>query len=118
MANSKELTAMLALRDAFDKKFGQDIVIMDLQGVTPLADYFVLVTGTSIPQLSALSDIAEEILYSHGFKIKHREGVNSANWTLLDFGDVVVHIFDKESREYYNLERTWADALIVPAAQG
>jgi len=112
MAN-KELDAALALYKAIDAKFGQDIILMDLQGVTPIADYFFLVTGGSTPQLAALAETAEETLIAHGMKIRHREGVNSANWTLLDFGDIVVHLFDKESREYYNLERTWGDAKIV-----
>jgi ribosome-associated protein len=113
MNENKELNAALALYKVIDERFGKDIVLMDLRGLTPIADFFLIVTGSSSPQLTALADTAEETLAKHGIFIKHREGVNSANWILLDFSDIVVHIFDKESREYYNLERTWADAKIL-----
>lgn len=113
MEKNTELTAALALCKALDKKFGQDIVLLDLREVTPIADYFVLVTGTSAPQLAALADETETLLISHGFQLKHREGVRSANWILLDFGLVVVHLFDKEARDFYNLDKTWGDARIV-----
>jgi len=114
MKENKDLTAaVLALYKAVDAKFGQNIVLMDLEGVTSLADYFLIVTGNSAPQLDALSDTVEETLAEYGIKIRHREGIRSGNWTLLDFGDIVVHLFDKESRTYYNLERTWGDAKII-----
>ena len=109
-----ELTAALALYKELDKKFGQDIVLMDLRELTPIADYFILVTGNNAPQLAALADTAEEMLIAHGMRLKHREGVNSANWILLDFGLIVVHLFDKEARQFYNLDRTWGDARIIP----
>jgi len=105
--------AVLALYKAVDAKFGQNIILMDLEGVTSLADYFLIVTGNSAPQLDALSDTVEDTLAEYGIKIRHREGVRSGNWTLLDFEDIVVHLFDKESRAYYNLERTWGDAKII-----
>jgi len=113
MIENKDLTAVLALYKAADAKFGQDILLMDLRELTSIADYFFIVTGGSAPQLAALAETAEKTLVEHGMKLRHKEGVASANWTLLDFGDVVVHIFDKESREYYNLERTWGDAKII-----
>ncbi|MCL1788695.1 MAG: ribosome silencing factor [Defluviitaleaceae bacterium] len=110
---NNDLTAVKALYKAVDAKFGQNIVLMDLREVTPIADFFFIVTGGSAPQLVALSETVEETLAAHGMKVRHREGVRSANWTLLDFGDIVVHLFDKESRDYYNLERTWGDAKII-----
>jgi ribosome-associated protein len=113
MTENKELIAALELYKVIDAKFGKDIVLMDLRGLTPIADFFFLVTGSSTPQLAALADTTEETLTKHGIFIRHREGVNSANWILLDFGDIIVHIFDKESRDYYNLERTWGDAKII-----
>jgi len=113
MTENKELAAVLALYKALDTKFAQDILLLDLQELTPIADFFMIATGGSTPQLAALADTAEETLIAHGLQLHHREGVNSANWTLLDFGTVVVHLFDKTSREYYNLERTWADAKAV-----
>jgi len=109
----KEMAAALALKEAIDKKFGKDIVLMDLRDVTPIADFFLIATGGSAPQLAALADTAEETLIAHGLKLRHREGVNAANWVLLDFGSIVVHLFDQEAREYYSLDRTWGDAKIV-----
>jgi len=106
-------TAAKALYKVIDEKFGRDIKLMDLRELTPLADYFLIATGNSAPQLAALADIAEETLIKHGMKLRHREGMHSANWMLLDFGTIVVHLFDKEAREYYNLERTWGDARII-----
>jgi len=104
---------VLALHKALDEKFAREIVLIDLRELTPIADFFVIATGNNAPQLAALSDVAEDFLKEHGVKLRHREGVNSANWILLDFGEIVVHLFDKESRDYYNLERTWGDAAII-----
>ena len=113
MSDNKELTAVLALHKALDTKFAQDIMIFDLNEVTPIADFFVLCTAGSAPQMAALAEVAEETLELEGIKLLHTEGVQTAKWVLLDFGAIVVHIFDKESREYYNLERTWVDAKII-----
>jgi len=107
---SNETNAVIALQKALEAKFGQNIIAMDLRGVTPIADFFVIVTGNSAPQLAALADTAEMTLKAEGLQLNHTEGLKSANWVLLDFGHVIVHIFDKESREYYNLERIWGDA--------
>jgi len=113
MTNNKELQAVQALRKALDEKFGHDIIVMDLSEVSPIADYFVICTGNSAPQLHALAQQAEETMKSAGIRMLHNEGIRSGNWVLLDFGGIIVHLFDKESREYYNLERTWGDAKII-----
>lgn len=112
-STSKELTAVKALHKALDTKFAQDIVLMDLRNVTPIADFFVIATGGSAPQLAALAETAEETLLEQGMKLFHTEGMQTSKWLLLDFGAIVVHLFDKESREYYNLERTWGDAKTI-----
>jgi ribosome-associated protein len=109
----KELTAALALHAALDSKFAQDIVIMQLGELSPIADFFVIATGGSVPQLAALTQIAEEALKAHDMLLHHTEGLQSGKWVLLDFGSIIVHLFDKESREYYNLERIWGDTKIV-----
>ena len=109
---TQETTAVTALREALDTKFGQDIVVMDLRGISTIADYFVIATGSSQPQLAALADTAEETLLAHGLQLSHREGINTGNWVLLDFGSVIVHLFDKENRQFYNLERVWGDAKV------
>ena len=86
---------------------------MDLRNVTTIADFFVIATGGSAPQLQALADTAEEIMKKHQIPISHIEGVRAGEWVLLDFGSIIVHLFDKESRQFYNLERVWGDANIV-----
>lgn len=108
-----ELSAVLALHDELDKKFASDIVIMELGSISPIADFFVIATGNSAPQLAALTQTAEELLKNHGMSLHHTEGLQSGKWVLLDFGTVIVHLFDKESREYYNLERIWGDAKVI-----
>ena len=111
--NLNELEAVKKLRDALDAKFAKDIVVLDLHEISPIADYFVIATGQNSPQLMSLQDTAEETLNKLGFKLGHIEGQRSAAWILLDYGSIVVHLFDKESREYYNLEHIWGDAKKV-----
>ena len=108
-----ELEAVKKLKDALDAKFAKDIVVLDLHEVSPIADYFVIATGQNSPQLLSLQDTVEETLNNLGFKLGHIEGQRTAKSILLDYGWVVVHLFDKESREYYNLEHIWADAKVV-----
>ena len=114
MKNStKEWLAVQEMREALDKKFGQEIMVMDLRNVTTIADFFVIATGGSAPQLQALADTAEEIMKKHEIPLSHIEGIRAGEWVLLDFGSVIVHLFNKESREFYKLERVWGDANIV-----
>ena len=108
-----ELEAVKKLRNALDAKFAKDIVVLDLHEVSPIADYFVIATGQNRPQLASLQDTAEETLNKLGFTLGHIEGQRSAAWILLDYGSIVVHLFDKDSREYYNLEHIWGDAKRV-----
>ena len=110
---TKELDAVLTLHKVLDAKFAQDIMIMDLRDVSPIADFFVIATAGNTPQMAALAETAEETLEKEGMKLYHKEGIQSAKWVLLDFGSIIMHLFDKESREYYNLERTWGDAKII-----
>jgi len=110
---SQETKAVNALREALDAKFGQDIVVMDLRGVSTIADYFVIATGNSQPQLAALADTTEETMKNEGLQLSHTEGINAGAWVVLDFGSVIVHLFDKENRTFYNLERVWGDARVT-----
>jgi len=112
-SDTKEWLAVQELREALDKKFGQEIMVMDLRNVTTIADFFVIATGGSAPQLQALADTAEEIMKKHEIPLSHIEGIRAGEWVLLDFGSIIVHLFDKESREFYKLERVWGDANIV-----
>ncbi|MBC7326232.1 MAG: ribosome silencing factor [Moorella sp. (in: Bacteria)] len=104
--------AELAARAIVEKK-GLDPVIMDLQGITLIADYFVVASGSSTVHVQAIASRVEEVLEGVGVKLLHREGWDAARWILLDYGAVVVHIFREEDRRFYDLERLWRDARMV-----
>jgi ribosome-associated protein len=105
--NAKEI-AKLAIAALEDKK-AEDIKIIDISEVSVIADYFIIANGTNRSQIQALSDNVEEALGKAGCPVKQIEGYQTANWVLLDFNDVIVHIFDKENRLFYDLERIWRD---------
>ena len=107
----KEMALLLA--QALDRKKGKDIRVLETDGVTTLADYFVLCSGSSAPQLKALADAGEKAMKDHGILPHHVEGHRGGTWILQDYGDVVVHVFDKEARAFYDLDRLWADAKTV-----
>ena len=95
--------------DALSDKKGEDIKIIDITGVSVLADYFIIANGNSDSQVSALVDNVEEELHKAGYHLKQREGRANSSWILLDFGDIIVHVFDKDNRLFYDLERIWKD---------
>ena len=107
----KEMALLLA--QAMDSKKCKDIRVLETDGVTTLADYFVLCSGSSAPQLKALADAGEKAMKDHGILPHHVEGHRGGTWILQDYGDVVVHVFDKEARAFYDLDRLWADAKTV-----
>lgn len=107
MTQAKEM-AKVAYQALNDKK-GEDIKIIDISSVSVLADYFLIANGNSNNQVHALVDNVEEEMHKAGYALKQREGYGSGNWVLLDFGDVIVHVFDKENRLFYDLERIWRD---------
>lgn len=111
MEQSKEL-CRLAIQALEDKK-AEEISVIDIQEVSVLADYFLIASGSNRSQIQALCDSVEEILTKAGTKVRQIEGYDSANWILLDFGDIIVHIFDKENRLFYDLERIWRDGKTV-----
>ena len=108
---SKKLAFKIS-ESIFDKK-GYDVKILDLSKVASFADYFVLCTADSDTQVKAISDEVERKLREEGVNSWHREGYESLSWVLLDYVDVVVHIFKKDARQYYNLEKLWGDAPVV-----
>ena len=112
-ADSNAIQTLADVYHALDQKFGKDIVVMDISGISTITDYFIILTGGSAPQIQALAAAAEETLTKRGYKLLHTEGMRSANWVLMDFGDIIIHLFDKENRAFYNLERVWGDAGIV-----
>ncbi len=98
---------------ALEEKKAEDIRIIDISQVTVIADYFIIAGGNSRNQIQALCDNVQERLGRTGYPAKQVEGYDTANWVLLDFGDVIVHIFDKENRLLYDLERIWGDGKQV-----
>lgn len=107
MNQSKEM-ARIAYDALVDKK-GEDIKIIDITGISVLADYFIIANGNSDNQVSALVDNVEKELHKAGYELKQREGRTNSSWILLDFGDIIVHVFDRENRLFYDLERIWKD---------
>ena len=107
---AKELAYKIA-NLALDKKAKQ-IMVIDLDGVSSISDFFVLMSGESDTQVKAIADHITRELRSQKIRIYHSEGFRSLRWVLLDYVDVVVHIFRPEAREFYGLERLWGDAKI------
>lgn len=101
--------AILALED----KKAEDIRIIDISKVSVIADYFIIANGNNVSQIQAMADEVEEKLYKTGCPLKQKEGYTNANWVLLDFGDIIIHIFDKENRLFYDLERIWRDGVLI-----
>ncbi len=99
---------------AAEEKKAANIVVLDLRPVTPIADYFVICSASNVTQARAVADHIEERLDRREVGKRHREGYDTGRWILLDYGDVVVHVFHEHERDYYNLERLWGDAAIVP----
>lgn len=96
------------------KKKGRDIQILRVDDVTVMADYFVICTGMSNTQIKALAGDTEFELSKLGFEPLHTEGYGNSTWVLLDYGSVIIHVFYKDAREYYKLERLWADGQEIP----
>lgn len=101
--------ALQCARIGADNK-AKDIVILDLSAITPIFDYFVLMTGVSRRQIHALAEETDAYMRSEDEKRLSIQGYQSSRWVVQDYGDIVVHVFDQESREYYALEDLWADA--------
>ena len=97
---------------ASDKK-ALDIVVLDMRKVANFCDYFVLCSGNTDRQVKAVADGIEEGLYTRGIKVKRPEGMMDKNWVVLDLGDVVAHVFQKDAREFYRLEYLWQEAKTV-----
>lgn len=104
--------ARVAARAA-DEKLGTDIIILDVGALIGIVDHFVLASGATERQLLAMADAVEDALRAEDLKPLRREGEKDARWILLDYGDIVVHLFRQEERAYYELERLWKDAPLI-----
>ncbi|HWP51256.1 MAG TPA: ribosome silencing factor [Clostridia bacterium] len=93
-----------------DNKKGDDVRVLHIGTLTSIGDYFVVATGSSTTQVKALADSVDEKLSAQGIQPRRIEGYTSASWILMDYNDVIIHIFLKETREFYSLERLWGDA--------
>ena len=99
--------------DAIDDKKGERINILNISDISVIADYFIIANGTNTSQIQALADEVEEKLGREVYPLRQMEGYDHANWVLLDFGDIIIHIFDKENRLFYDLERIWRDGKMI-----
>jgi len=110
---SAEWKARRAARAALDKRAG-DLVVLDVQRVSSVTDYFLICSGKSTTHLKTITDAIRGELKGEGVQLRHAEGVAESGWVLLDYGDVLMHVFLEETRAYYALERLWGDAPVVP----
>lgn len=108
--------ARLAVSALEDKK-ALDIRILDISEISVLADCFLIASGSNRNQVQAMVDNLQEELHKAGFSPKQIEGYQTANWVLLDYGDIIVHVFDEENRLFYDLERIWRDGSIISAEE-
>ena len=112
-ATSEAITAARTAAAAIEDKKGEDILALDLSGLLVVTDVFLVATGTSNRHVKTLVEDAEEALKSIDRRPIRREGVDFGEWVLLDYGDLVIHVFDRDTRAYYELERLWADAPTI-----
>ena len=109
--NSQELVELVVR--AADSKRAEDIVALDVQNISLLADYFVIMQAGSERQVKAVTEAIVEKVHEANEDIKSVEGIAGANWIFLDLGDMIVHVFKEETRQFYNLEKLWSDAPLV-----
>ena len=112
-ATPDAIEAARAAAAAIDDKNGEDILLLDLSSLLVVTDVFVVASGTSNRHVRTLVEEAEEALKALGRRPLRREGVDHGEWVLIDYGDVVIHVFDRPTRAYYELERLWADAPMI-----
>jgi ribosome-associated protein len=99
---------------ALEDSKARDVVAIDIESLTVIADSFVICNGTSTTHIKALADSVEKALKNaFGLAVKRREGYNSARWILLDYGDVIIHVFHEKDRRFYDLERLWSDGVVT-----
>lgn len=111
MADSKEMLKVII--DALQDKKAEDIRVIDINNVSVIADYFVIASGSNTNQIQAMVDNVEEEMFKAGFDNPKVEGYNTASWILLDYNDVIVHVFSEDDRAFYNIERIWRDGKEV-----
>lgn len=114
---NKELEMARLAYKALDEKKGKDIKVIDIHGVSVIADYFVIASGANQNQVQAMVDNVDETLGRAGYEAKSIEGSKNSSWILMDYGDVIVHVFDEENRLFYDLERIWRDGKEIDTSE-
>lgn len=111
-------TLLATAYQAVDDKKGEDIVVLNMEGVSLIADQFIICHANSERQVQAIAKEVADKASENGYMVKRIEGMDLARWVLVDLGDVVVHVFHRDERGYYNLERLWGDAPLLDMAEG
>ncbi|MCR5715930.1 MAG: ribosome silencing factor [Lachnospiraceae bacterium] len=105
--------AVKSIVSIIEDKKGEDIRVIDISEVSVIGDYFIIASGNNRSQIQAMADDIDEKLGKAGLIQKNIEGYQNANWVLMDFGDIIVHLFDQENRVFYDLERIWRDGKVL-----
>lgn len=113
MTKEEGLSAVSIIKAALEDKKAEDIKVLDISEVTIMADYFIIASGTNRNQIQAIIDNVEEKMHLADYEVKQIEGYDTANWVLMDYGDIIVHVFDKENRLFYDIERIWSDGKYI-----
>lgn len=113
MTKEEGLKAIETIKLALEDKKAEDIKVLDISEVTIMADYFVIASGSNRNQIQAIIDNVEEKMHKDGYDVKQIEGYDTANWVLMDYGDIIVHVFDNENRLFYDIERIWSDGKYI-----
>ncbi|HDA7924247.1 ribosome silencing factor [Staphylococcus aureus] len=113
--NSQELLAIAV--DAIDNKKGEDTISLEMKGISDMTDYFVVTHGNNERQVQAIARAVKEVANEQNIEVKRMEGYNEARWILIDLPDVVVHVFHKDERNYYNIEKLYQDAPLESYGQ-
>ena len=113
MEDLKEIVRLVY--QALEEKKAEDITIIDISNISVISDYFIVASGSNQNQVQAMVDNVEEQLGRAGYEPKQIEGTKNSSWILMDYGDLIIHIFDEENRLFYDLERIWRDGKEIPA---
>lgn len=102
--------------EALEDKKAEDISVIDIKEISTIADYFIIANGSNTNQLTAMQDAVDEAMYKNGVHQKQVEGNNNSTWILMDYQDIIVHLFSSEDRLFYDLERIWRDGKVIDIA--
>ena len=114
---SKSLEMVKLAKTALEDKKAGDIKVIDISGVSVLADYFIIADGSHVNQVQAMVDNVDEVLGRAGYECKQMEGYGTGGWILMDYGDIIVHAFCREDRLFYDLERIWRDGKVLDESE-